>query len=199
MSSFKSQPDVRVRNCSWSFFPSFLMRSIIGHFTQKPLFQDKLQKSTPTESFTIMSIGMRREKDGFAGLSDSHTNCFKPREDKKETAEEINGQDPLVLFSSNFLSWSLQACSKYASYRASQHEGCSLGFQKTELWNNAALEKKEAFFRFFLLTKEMHSHTSFHLTKNCRALFLVIKNPSKLFFAFLRIRVELIKSLLVRI
>ena len=139
------------------------------------------------------------EKDGFAGLSGSHTNCFKPREDKKETAEEINGQDPLILFSSNFLSWSLQACSKYASYRASQHEGCSLGFQKTELWNSAALEKKEASFCFFLLTKEMHSHTSFHLTKNCRALFLVIKNPSKLFFVFLRTRVELIKSVMVRI
>ena len=57
MSSFKSQPDVRVRNCSWSFFPSFLM-----HSHPEAAVSGQASESTPTESFTIMSIGMRREE-----------------------------------------------------------------------------------------------------------------------------------------
>lgn len=37
---FKSQPDVRVRNCSWSFFPSFRVQ-YVGTSPKLRMFQDK--------------------------------------------------------------------------------------------------------------------------------------------------------------
>lgn len=143
MSSFKSQPDVRVRNCSWSFFPSFLMCNIVGHFTQKPLFQDKLQNNLP-RSFTIMCIGMRREERrmdllGFQALiriasSPGRTKRKQQRRWLFRSSDSIQPQLPVLKPASLFRICFLQT---------SQHKRCSLGFQKPELWNSAALEKQQ--------------------------------------------------------
>lgn len=143
----KSQPDVRVRNCSWSFFPFIshvqYSRALHPEAAVSGMLQNNLPNPLPS-----CALEWEGRREGWTCWAfRPHTTRFQACEDKKETAEEINGPDPLILFNSNFLSWSLQACSEYASYRAvPQHKRCSLGFQKPELWNSAALENNKKSF-----------------------------------------------------
>lgn len=133
MSSFQSQPDVRASDCSWSGLASFVTHS--REMAGEPPCQDRPHDwllANPSPSRQLGCEGEERRMDPLH--FQSHTNCFQPRGDREDRTVQTNGpKDALILFRANLLSRSWQACSKYASSRASQHAGDSSRFpQDTE-------------------------------------------------------------------